>query len=50
MGGSTLLLREALQVLLAPVGVDLHFCEVVGATAGDDQGAPAYPERTLVLA
>lgn len=41
--GRTLLLRETLQVLFAAVGVDLLFCEVVGAAAGDDEGAPADP-------
>lgn len=42
-GRRTLLLRETLQVLFAAVGVDLLFCEVVGAAAGDDEGAPADP-------
>lgn len=30
-------------MLLAAVGVDLLFCEVVGAAAGDNEGAPADP-------
>lgn len=44
-----MLLLQTAEVLLAAVGVDLLLCKVVGAAAGDDEGAPPDPVGSLVV-